>query len=88
MAAQQLANDFLIDMVDKSLSELSTSKCVVVYPNGDVDATPNGKIMSYYYLSHKSIRYLARHAKAKATFLDVLSWMCRATRVRRAARAA
>ncbi|KAH8889849.1 Sec63-domain-containing protein [Thozetella sp. PMI_491] len=79
IAAQQLANDFMIEMVDRSLNELAESKCVEVYPNGDVDPTPLGKIMSYYYLSHKTIRYLVRHAKANASFLDALSWMCRAT---------
>ncbi|KAI0890458.1 Sec63-domain-containing protein [Annulohypoxylon maeteangense] len=78
MAAQQLANDFMIDMVNKSLDELDTSKCVEIYPNGDVDPTPLGKIMSYYYLSHKTIRHLVKHAKPQATFLDVLSWMSRA----------
>ncbi|KAI7781701.1 hypothetical protein LA080_014467 [Diaporthe eres] len=79
IAAQQLANDFMIEMVDKSLSELAQSKCVEVYPNGDVDSTPMGKIMSYYYLSHKTIRYLVKHAKPQASFLDVLTWMCNAT---------
>lgn len=79
IAAQQLANDFMIEMVDKSLSELADSNCVEVFPNGDVDPTPYGKIMSYYYLSHKTIRYLTKHAKAQASFLDVLTWMCRAT---------
>jgi antiviral helicase SLH1 len=79
IAAQQLANDYMIEMVDKSLDELSQSKCVEVYPNGDVDPTPMGKIMSYYYLSHKTIRYLVKHAKPQASFLDVLTWMCRAT---------
>ena len=78
-AAQQLANDFMIEMVDKSLNELAESRCVEVYPNGDVDSTPMGKIMSYYYLSHKTIRFLVGHAKAQASFLDVLSWMCHAT---------
>lgn len=79
IAAQQLANDFMIEMVDKSLNELAQSKCVEVYPNGDVDPTPMGKIMSYYYLSHKTIRYLVKHAKPQAAFLDVLTWMCNAT---------
>ncbi|OTA91679.1 hypothetical protein M434DRAFT_397071 [Hypoxylon sp. CO27-5] len=79
IAAQQLANDFMIDMVNKSLDELAASKCVEIYPNGDVDPTPLGKIMSYYYLSHKTIRHLVKHAKPKASFLDVLSWMSRAT---------
>lgn len=79
ITAQQLANDFMIEMVDKSLNELSQSKCVEVYPNGDVDSTPMGKIMSYYYLSHKTIRYLVKLAKPQASFLDVLTWMCRAT---------
>lgn len=79
IAAQQLANDYMIEMVDKSLNELAQSKCVEIYPNGDVDPTPMGKIMSYYYLSHKTIRYLVKHAKPQASFLDVLTWMCRAT---------
>ncbi|KAI0972748.1 Sec63 Brl domain-containing protein [Xylaria arbuscula] len=79
VAAQQLANDFMVDMVNKSLDELALSKCVEMYPNGDVDPTPLGKIMSYYYLSHKTIRHLVKHAKPNASFMDVLSWMSRAT---------
>ncbi|KAF4126820.1 antiviral helicase SLH1 [Geosmithia morbida] len=79
IVAQQQANEYMIDMVNKSLGELAASGCVEVYPNGDVDPTPLGKIMSYYYLSHKTIRHLAKHAKPEATLLDVLSWMSRAT---------
>ncbi|EGO59151.1 activating signal cointegrator 1 complex subunit 3 [Neurospora tetrasperma FGSC 2508] len=77
--AQQLANDYMIQMVDHSLSELAESGCVEVFPNGDVDPTPLGKIMSYYYLSHKTIRHLVRKARASATFLEALSWMSRAS---------
>ncbi|KAK8192746.1 putative steryl acetyl hydrolase mug81 [Zalaria obscura] len=79
MAAQQLANDYMVDMVDKSLGELAESGCITVHSNGDVDSTPMGKIMSYYYLAHKTIRHLIKHAKRGATFQDVLSWMCCAT---------
>ncbi|TDZ25688.1 putative helicase mug81 [Colletotrichum orbiculare MAFF 240422] len=79
IAAQTMANDFMIEMIDKSLDELAQSSCVEVFPNGDVDPTPFGKIMSYYYLSHKTIRHLVKHAKPQASFLDVLSWMSRAT---------
>ncbi|KAI0396273.1 Sec63 Brl domain-containing protein [Xylariaceae sp. FL0594] len=79
VAAQQLANDFMVDMVNKSLDELMLSKCVEVFPNGDVDPTPLGKIMSYYYLSHKTIRHLVKHAKPKVGLVDVLSWMSSAT---------
>jgi len=80
MAAQSIAQDFMIDLVDKSLGDLAESSCVVFDSNiGEVDATPFGKIMSYYYLSHKTIRYLMTHAKPNPTFQDVLSWMCSAT---------
>ncbi|KAI6783389.1 putative helicase-like protein [Emericellopsis cladophorae] len=78
IAAQELANEYMIDMVSNSLHELAESKCVEVYPNGDVDPTPLGKIMSYYYLSHKTIRTLVAHAKPQGSFLDVMSWMARA----------
>lgn len=79
IAAQQAANEFMIEMVDKSLNELAESQCITIMPNGDIDPTPLGKIMSYYYLSHKTIRTLVEHAKPTATFEDVLNWMCRAT---------
>ncbi|KHN98212.1 activating signal cointegrator 1 complex subunit 3 [Metarhizium album ARSEF 1941] len=78
IAAQQLANEYMIEMVNTSLGELAESKCVELFPNGDIDPTPLGKIMSYYYLSHRTIRHLVKHAKAQASFLDVLSWMSRA----------
>ncbi|KAL2364240.1 hypothetical protein RJZ56_002810 [Blastomyces dermatitidis] len=80
MAAQQMASDFMIDLVDKSLEELAESSCVLLdSATGYVDPTPYGKIMSYYYLSHKTIRYVMSHAKPNPTFADALSWMCSAT---------
>ncbi|KAJ6115404.1 hypothetical protein N7486_001182 [Penicillium sp. IBT 16267x] len=80
MAAQTIAQDFMVDLVDKSLDDLAESSCVFVdSATGEVDSTPFGKIMSYYYLSHKTIRYLMSHAKREPTFQDVLSWMCSAT---------
>lgn len=79
VAAQQMANDYMIDLVEKSLGELAESKCLELYPNGNVDSTPLGKIMSYYYLSHRTIRHLTKHAKREATFQDALSWMSGAT---------
>jgi antiviral helicase SLH1 len=79
IAAQKMANDYMIEMVDKSLNALAESKCLEIYPNGDVYSTPLGKIMSYYYLSHRTIRHLVKHAKRDATFADVLSWMSSAT---------
>ena len=79
IAAQQLANDFMVELVDKSFGELAKSGCIALHSNGDVDSTPLGKIMSYYYLSHKTIRHLLEHAKREATFENVLSWVCGAT---------
>lgn len=79
IAAQQLANEFMVELVEKSLGELAESGCVALHSNGDVDSTPLGKIMSYYYLSHKTIRHLVKHAKRDAGFEDVLAWMCGAS---------
>lgn len=79
MAAQQMANEYMISMVDKSLNELAESKCLELHPNGDVYSTSLGKIMSYYYLSHKTIRHLVKNATPTATFADVLAWMSSAT---------
>ncbi|KAF2019527.1 Sec63-domain-containing protein [Aaosphaeria arxii CBS 175.79] len=78
IAAQTMANDYIVELVETSLRELSESSCIAMEQN-EIDSTPLGKIMSYYYLSHKTVRYLAKHAKRDATFFDVLSWVSHAT---------
>ena len=77
--AQRLANDYMVTLVGKSLNALADSRCIQLHSNGDVDPTPFGKIMSYYYLAHRTIRHLIQHAKRNATFSDALSWMCSAS---------
>ena len=79
IAAQQLASEFMFELVDKSLGELAESSCIALCSNGDLDSTPLGKIMSYYYLSHKTVRHLVKLAKRDASFEDVLAWMCCST---------
>ena len=48
---------------------------------GDIDSTPFGKIMSYYYLSHMTIRSMLTRARRtpQATFADALAWVSLAT---------
>lgn len=81
VTARQAAADYMITLVDKSLDDLAESDCVVVHSNGDVDSTPFGKIMSYYYLSHLTIRtFLSRARKTPVTtFADALAWISLAT---------
>jgi antiviral helicase SLH1 len=78
-SAMTMANEYMVDLVETSLKELSESSCISIEGTGDIDATPLGKIMSYYYLSHKTIRYLVKHAKRDASFADALSWISHAT---------
>ena len=77
--AYALANDFMIHMVNEALDELKLSSCVEIHPDDYVDPTPFGKIMSYYYLSHRTVRHLLKTVKKDASFQDVLSWICLAT---------
>ncbi|KAF2133628.1 Sec63-domain-containing protein [Dothidotthia symphoricarpi CBS 119687] len=79
LVAQTMANDYMVELVETSLRELDESSCAAVEPTGEVDPTPLGKIMSYYYLSHNTIRYLVKHVKRDATFSDALSWISHAT---------
>ncbi|KAH0556380.1 hypothetical protein GP486_005698 [Trichoglossum hirsutum] len=75
ITAQAIANEYMVGLIDRSLSQLAESGCVDISNDG-VGPTPLGKIASYYYLSHKTIRHLVRHAKRNATFENCLSWMC------------
>ncbi|KHJ35518.1 putative activating signal cointegrator 1 complex subunit 3 [Erysiphe necator] len=77
--AQQMANDYMISMVDNSIDELAKSQCLRLFSDGKVEPTSLGKIMSYYYISHHTIRYISENAKPNASFADVASWMSSAT---------
>ena len=81
ITARQLAADYMVELVDKSIGDLADSDCVLVHSNGDIDSTPFGKIMSYYYLSHLTIRmFLSRARKTpNVRFADVLAWISLAT---------
>lgn len=50
MSAQELANTFLVGLVDNSVSELQKSGCLISNPKGELQSTALGKIASYYYL--------------------------------------
>ncbi|GAM91498.1 hypothetical protein ANO11243_095490 [Dothideomycetidae sp. 11243] len=77
--AQTIANDYMIELISNSLGALAESSCLTLHPNGDVDSTPLGKIMSYYYLSHLTIRSLLSNAGPDPSFASVLSMMSLAT---------
>jgi antiviral helicase SLH1 len=79
MAAQEMANDFMVSLVDAELNELAESGCIKLEPNGNVDPTPFGKVMSYYYLSHKTIRHFLVHLKPFPSFKESLSLLSLAT---------
>jgi len=79
LSAQEKANSFMTDIVDASMGELARSGCMVAHSNGEVGSTALGKIASYYYLSHRTIRSLLKHAKRDATLADALKWMSAAT---------
>ena len=74
-----MVEDHVSTVVRDSLNELVISGCIRLSPNGDIDPTPMGSIMSYYYLSHFTIRNIIRQAKPDASFGEVLAWICTAT---------
>ncbi|KAF8475719.1 Sec63 Brl domain-containing protein [Kalaharituber pfeilii] len=77
-SSMRAANGYMVGLVNNSVEELQKSGCVIGHSNGDLDPTPLGKIASYYYLSHKTVRNLLRRAKPNASFEDCLTWMCTA----------
>ena len=81
LTARELAADYMVTLVDKSISDLADSDCLLVHSNGDVDATPFGRVASYYYLSHQTIRNFLFKARKRpnATFEDALAWVSQAT---------
>lgn len=67
-------NQHLSFMIDRSLNELLESKSIVI--QGDhLYPTVFLEISSYYYISHKTIRFLVNNISAEAVFKDCLYWL-------------
>ena len=49
------ANNYMVRLVNEAVGQLQHSGCAIVYPSGDLDSTPLGKIASYYYLVYDFI---------------------------------
>lgn len=77
-AAHERASDYLVSLVDSALSRLAASGCVLYDGGvGEVDPTPFGRIASYYYLSHHTIRHMLACARPRPrpAFAEVLAWV-------------
>lgn len=79
LEAERMVEDELERLADTSVAELQKSGCVTVDNEGNFTSTELGRICSYYYISHKTVRHIAKHAKRQATLEDCLTWMCSAT---------
>lgn len=76
--SNQGVNTHMIGLVDHAVAELQQSLCVEADGGGFVESTAFGRIASYYYLSHRTMRNVLSKARADATFEDALVWICEA----------
>lgn len=70
---------YLTQLIDKTLENLSESKCITQGAKQELIPTPFLHISSYYYLSHITIRNLIQNINEKLTFRDCLRLLCEAT---------
>ncbi|KAG0348201.1 hypothetical protein BG004_005744 [Podila humilis] len=72
-------NTFLSDLIEKSITNLERSSCVEVVDDFEIEPTSLGKICSFYYLMHTSIRHLEDNLRADSTYEDLMMILCGAT---------
>lgn len=70
---------YLTQWIQTCINELKESGCVEETGKGGLTSTSLGKITSYYYLSHKTVRNFISKAFANAEFENTLRWLSEAT---------
>ncbi|GAO50439.1 hypothetical protein G7K_4564-t1 [Saitoella complicata NRRL Y-17804] len=70
---------FLTERIEDSLQALETSGCINREPDGSITSTSLGKIQSWYYISHKTVRHIVSQVTENASFEDCLKLLCGAT---------
>ncbi|KAK9464687.1 Sec63 Brl domain-containing protein [Lipomyces arxii] len=72
-------NEYMVNLVDKALEELERSGCVKLHNDGTVAPTPFLKIVSSYYISHKTARNLLDQIKRYMSIEDCLKLLAEAS---------
>lgn len=70
---------YLTNWIQQCIQELKDSQCVAITELGGLTSTSLGRIASYYYLSHKTIRNFISKACENADFESTLKWLSEAT---------
>lgn len=76
---QEEISKYLTDMIDKSISNLVESRCLIEGNKDELIPTPFLHISSYYYLSHMTIRNFLSKVKPDSSFRDCLKLLSDAT---------
>ncbi|KAM3931944.1 activating signal cointegrator 1 complex subunit 3 [Leptodactylus fuscus] len=67
-------NKFLSNLVEKSLIDLECSYCIeIAEDNRTIEPQTYGRIASYYYLKHQTVRMFRDRLKAECSVEDLLS---------------
>ncbi|XP_075718320.1 activating signal cointegrator 1 complex subunit 3 [Rhinoderma darwinii] len=67
-------NKFLSNLVEKSLIDLECSYCIeIAEDNRTIEPQTYGRIASYYYLKHQTVRMFRDRLKAESSVEDLLS---------------
>ncbi|KAF3691498.1 Activating signal cointegrator 1 complex subunit 3 [Channa argus] len=67
-------NKYLSNLVERSLRDLECSYCIEIQEDDrTIDPQTYGRISSYYYLKHQTIRMFKERLKAELSIHDVLS---------------
>lgn len=75
--SQSTIDTYLSTLVSKSLEDLQTSRCIEISKN-KLRPTNLGKISSYYYLSHKTIRNFCSKIKSTSDIHVILRLLAEA----------
>uniref|UniRef100_G3T7C8 Activating signal cointegrator 1 complex subunit 3 n=1 Tax=Loxodonta africana TaxID=9785 RepID=G3T7C8_LOXAF len=67
-------NKFLSNLVEKSLVELEHSYCIKIgEDNRSIETRTYGRIASYYYLKHQTVKMFKEHLKPECSVEELLS---------------
>lgn len=72
-------NEFLSATIDRALTSLETAYCIEIgEDNRSIEATPLGRIASFYYLSHLTIQHFQEKLKKDMGMEDILNHLSEA----------
>ena len=73
---EQNVNKFLSNLINDALRKLEAASCIIVEETGEIRSLQYGRVASFYYLKHGTMRIIKQRISSHCGLVDLIKLLC------------